>query len=78
MKSFDDMRQLSDAELLAYLAEEAEAVILSAAPEKQLALRAFFARLRSRSAHVKDPLARASMAYGLMLDGLPTFQEALK
>ena len=60
-----------------YANQEAEAVILSARPEKQLELRALWARLRRKHRAIKSPVASAVLANGAMLDGLYQLQLAL-
>lgn len=66
MKSHSELMAMSDAERLAYLAQESERVIRSAPPNHQLKLRALQAQCDVIRRRVKNPLFAARMMSDLM------------
>lgn len=66
MKSHDEIVAMSDADRLAYLAQESERLIRSAPAKQQLKLRALQAQCDGIRRRVKSPLFAARMMSDLM------------
>lgn len=77
MKSHDELMAMSDADRLAYLAQESERLILSAPPKHQLKLRALQAQCDGIRRRVKSPLFAARMMSDLMHRKFDELRQAL-
>ena len=66
MKTFDELKAMTDPEKLEYLKGEVEKVIAAAPPHQVLKLRALQARMDGIRAKVHNPLVRLNQIYGEM------------
>jgi len=78
MKTFDELRAMTDEQKLAYLSEEVEKVIASAPPRVVLKLRALQSRMDRIHMKVQNPLVRLNMIYNEMIRALLMLNETLK
>lgn len=78
MKSFDELRAMTDPERMAYLEQEVERVISSAPPNQVLKLRALQARMDGIRAKVHNPVVRMHKINDEMMRSFLELNEALK
>lgn len=70
MKSFDELKAMSDQEKMAYLHYEAEKLIANAAPHNQLKMRSLQAKCDSIRRHYKAPSLACAKMVELMQERL--------
>lgn len=78
MKSFEELRAMTDPERLAYLHEESEKLIQNAAPHNQLKMRAIQAQCDSIRRKHKTPYLACLLMVNLMLESAENMSGKLR
>ena len=77
MKSYDEMREMTDEEIIEYRDQQIESVIQKAKPKNVLKLRALHAEIKSLS-RIKNPTVRAIQSNYMMIKSFIELNESLK